>query len=162
MISLFFTLTLTLKFGPFLLCLRDRRSGGVLVFLPVFHSVLLSETLTLLITFEQWVLELWYFTWIFRDKTFLWVPLFFTLWPWPWSLTHFLKACHKKQWVLELWYFTWIFIYVSTIFFYPWPWSLTHFFENFNLANNFWTVSARASLELAIIGGICVSQTHLL
>ena len=25
------------------------------------------------------------------DKTFPWVPLFFTLWPWPWSLTHFLK-----------------------------------------------------------------------
>ena len=30
----------------------DRRSGGIL-FCPVFHSVLLSETLTLLITFEQ-------------------------------------------------------------------------------------------------------------
>ena len=26
------------------------------------------------------------------DKTFPWVPLFFTLWPWPWSLTHFLKT----------------------------------------------------------------------
>ena len=23
------------------------------------------------------------------DKTFPWVPLFFTLWPWPWSLTCF-------------------------------------------------------------------------
>ena len=28
-------------------------------------------------------------TWYFTDKTFLWVALFFTLWPW--SLTHFLK-----------------------------------------------------------------------
>ena len=61
------------------------------------------------------------------------------------------------------------------------------FFENIKLANDFWTVSARAfilhmsiscdkiyllvsrylslwpwpSLELAIIGSICVSQTHL-
>ena len=25
------------------------------------------------------------------DKTFPWVPLFFTLWPWPWSLTHFFE-----------------------------------------------------------------------
>ena len=32
-------------------------------FCPVCHSVFLSETL--LITFEQWLLELWYFTWIF-------------------------------------------------------------------------------------------------
>ena len=74
---------------------------GAYCFCPVCHSVLLSETLTLLITFEQWV-----FMSISRDKTFLWVPLFLTLW--------------------------------------PWPWSLTHFFENFKLANNFWTVSARA------------------
>ena len=114
-----------------------RRSRGIL-FLSFSHSVLLSETL--LVTFEQWVLELWYFTWIFPvirpfhgfhyflpydlhlgvwpffenfnlannfwsvsvtafifhmnipcDKTFPWVPLLFTLWPWPWSLTHFWK-----------------------------------------------------------------------
>ena len=26
------------------------------------------------------------------EKTFLCVPLFFPLWPWPWSLTHFLKT----------------------------------------------------------------------
>ena len=53
--------------------------GGHIVFFPVCHSVLLSETLTLLITFEQWVLELWFFTWIFRDNTFPLVSLFFTL-----------------------------------------------------------------------------------
>ena len=35
-----------------------------ILFLSFCHSVL-SETLTLLITFEQWMLELWYFTWIF-------------------------------------------------------------------------------------------------
>ena len=37
---------------------------GAYCFCPVCHSVILSKTLTLLITFEQWVLELWYFTWV--------------------------------------------------------------------------------------------------
>ena len=49
------------------LCPRDRRSGGILFLscLSSCHSVIFSETLTLLITFEQWMLELWYFTWVF-------------------------------------------------------------------------------------------------
>ena len=38
---------------------------GANCFCPVCHSVILSETLTLLITFEQRVLELRYFTCIF-------------------------------------------------------------------------------------------------
>ena len=81
---------------------------------PVCHSVLLSETLTLLITFEQWVLELWYFTWIFPVirffrgyHCFLSCDLDFG------SLIHFLKTLTLlltfEQQVLELWYFTWIF-----------------------------------------------------
>ena len=44
------------------------KMGGGTLFLSCLsfcHSVLLSETLTLLITFEQSVLKLWYFTWIF-------------------------------------------------------------------------------------------------
>ena len=59
----------------FFLCPRDRRSGGILflsclsfchsVILSFCRSVFLSETLTLLIIFEQWVLELWYFIWVF-------------------------------------------------------------------------------------------------
>ena len=128
----------------------------------------LFKTLTFLVVFEQWGLELWYFTWIFlvtrpfhgnqhflciflgilflsclsfcpplwnfnlantfwtvsaralkvhlsipHAKTFLWVPTFFILWSWPWSLTHFLTTLTLlitfEQWVLELWYFTWIF-----------------------------------------------------
>ena len=48
------------------------------------------------------------------DKSFQYVPLFFTLWPWPWSLTHFLKTwtlqITLEQWVLKLWYFTWVFL----------------------------------------------------
>ena len=117
----------------------DLRLGSILFLscLSFCHSVLLSETSTLLITFEQWVfhisiscdldLGVWPIFWNFNlaknfwtvsaralifhssipcDKTFLWVPLFFTLWTWPLSLTLFLK--------------------------------------NFNHANNLLTVSARA------------------
>ena len=88
------------------------------------------------------------------DKTFQWVPLFFTLWPWPWSLTYFLKILTLlitfEQWVLELQYFTWVFLvirpFVGTIIFYlvTLTWEYDLFFQNFNLANNFWIVSARA------------------
>ena len=115
---------------------------GAYCFCPVCHSVRLSETLTLLITLKQWVLEFCYFIWVFLvirhfhgyhyfltcdldlgvwpslffynfnlaynfstvsaralivhmnipcDNTFPWISLFFPLWPWPWSLTHFWK-----------------------------------------------------------------------
>ena len=50
------------------------------------------------------------------DKTFLWVPFFFTLWLSPWSLTHFLKTLNLlitfEQWVLELWYFIWVYLVI--------------------------------------------------
>ena len=120
------------------------------VITPFCHSVLLSETLTFQITFEQLVLELRYLTWIFPC-----VPLFFTLWPWPWSMTYFLKTLTLlitfEQWVLRLWYFTWIFpvirpFYGYHYFFYPVTLTLKFdtFSENLNLANNFLTMSARA------------------
>ena len=64
----FYPVTLTLEFDPFF------------------------KTLTLLITFEQWVLELWYFTWVFLVIKPFRGYHFFTLWPWPWSSTHFLKT----------------------------------------------------------------------
>ena len=95
--------------------------------------------------------------------------------------------------MLELWYFIWVFLVIKPLRGYHYFGLVTltlefdPFFENFNLAINFWTVSARAlilymsiscrkfflllsiylsmwprpSLELAIIGGKCVSQTHL-
>ena len=49
------------------LCPQYRRSGGILFlsWLSFCHSVLLFKTLMSLITFEQWVLELWNLTWIF-------------------------------------------------------------------------------------------------
>ena len=69
-------------------CVMPPRSkiGGHIVFvlsviLPSFcHSVLLSETLTLLITFEQRVLELWYVTWIFSViRSIIFYPVTLTL-----------------------------------------------------------------------------------
>ena len=43
---------------------RRSKIGGIL-FCPVCDSINLSETLTMLITFEQWELELWYSSWTF-------------------------------------------------------------------------------------------------
>ena len=110
-------------FGFWKLCPRSKIGGILFLSCRSFcHSFLLSETLTLLITFEQWVLKLWYFKWVFFvtrpfhgilcDKNFPWVPLCFTMWLWPWSLTCFLKTLTLlitfEQWVLDLWYFTWV------------------------------------------------------
>ena len=77
----------------------------------------------------------------------------FTLWPWLWSLTDFFKTLTLlitcKQWVLELWYFTPVFLVTrpSRGYQHFWPCILDlvvwPIFENFNLANNIWTVSAR-------------------
>ena len=45
---------------------RSNIGGHIVFVLSVIPSLcLLSENLTLLITFEQWMLELWYFTWVF-------------------------------------------------------------------------------------------------
>ena len=97
-------------FSSFLLCPRDRRSRGILF--SFCHSVLLSETITLLITFEQWVLKLWYFTGIFPVIR----PLSLTMWPWLWSLSHFFKTLTLlitfEQWQLELLYFTLVFLVI--------------------------------------------------
>ena len=75
---------------------------GAYYFCPVCHFL---WNLNLLITFEQWELELWYFKWIFTVIK----PFHGYLY---WS-------CDLELGV--------------------WP-----IFENFNLAYNFWTVSARA------------------
>ena len=93
------------------------------------------KTLTLLITFEQWVVELWYFKWIFRViRPFHGYHYFFTLWRWPWSLTHFLKTLTLlitfKQGVLQLWYFTWIFPVIR-------PFRGYHYFLPFTLTLEF-------------------------
>ena len=89
--------------------------GGHIVFvlsviLSFRYSVILFETLTLLVTFEQWVLELWYFTWIFPVmRHFCWYHYF---WPCDLDLAPYFENFNlaKNFWtVLKLSYFTWIF-----------------------------------------------------
>jgi hypothetical protein len=75
------------------LCLRIERSGAY-SFWPVRPSVCLSVCKTFNIGHIFWMVS--DRTFIFHmcvpyDKTFLLVPNFLTLWPWPWSLTHFSK-----------------------------------------------------------------------
>ena len=94
----------------------------------LFDSVILSssENLTLLITFEQYVLELWYFTWvIIVTRPFRTYQYFFTLWPWPWSLTYFKKTflIIFEQWVLELCFLSRVPLWQGlSVFFTLWPW----------------------------------------
>ena len=86
------------------------------------------------------------------DMIFPWLSLFFTLWPWPWSMTHFLETLTWlttfEQWVLELWYVTWVFLVIRPFwrfhYFLPCDLDFDPFLKNFNLAFNFWTVNARA------------------
>ena len=100
--------------------------------------------------------EIWYFTWVFPVRRPFSGYHFFTLWPWPLSLTYFLKTLTLlitfEQWVPQLWYFTWVFLVIRPFsgyhFFYPVTLSFEFdlLFKNFKLAYNFWIVSARASI----------------
>ena len=95
-----------------ILCPRDRRSEAN-CFCPVCHSVL-PPNWNFNLAYNLWTVSaraLIFHMNIPCDKTFLCVPLFFTLWPWP--LTLFLKTLTLlitcEQWVIELWYFKWVF-----------------------------------------------------
>ena len=105
------------------------------------------------------MLELWHFTWVYLSVgTIIFCPVTLTLEFDPFfenvNLVINLWTVSTEQWVLELGYFTWVFIVLN-------PFRGCHYFlhcdldlgvwpifvENFNLANNFWTVSARALLN---------------
>ena len=115
----------TLKSICLILCpeIEDRRAY---CFCPVCHSVILSETLTLLITFEQWMLELWYFTWLslvirpFRGYHYF-LPGDLDLGVWP-ILKKSTLLITIEQWVLELWYFTWVFLVIRPFCGYHFIW----------------------------------------
>ena len=70
---------------------------GAYCFCPIFHSVILLFCPPLWnfnLANNFWTVSaraLIFHMYISYDKTFPWVPLFFTLWFWPWSLTHFLN-----------------------------------------------------------------------
>ena len=108
------------------LCPRNRRSGGILICKSFLTNSFWTVSDRALIFHMS----------ISCDKTFPCVPLCFNLWPWPWSLTHFLKTLTLlitfEQWVLELWFpcvttFLWVPLFLFTLW--PWPWSLTHFLK---------------------------------
>ena len=89
------------------------------------------------------------------DKTFLSIPKFLTLWPWPWLLTYFWKnltlAITFEPKEVGLSYFTFVFLVAR-----PFCWNqnfLPHdldldfwptFEKKLNLDHNFWTKSDRA------------------
>jgi hypothetical protein len=71
------------------------------------------KTLTIHISFDWYVLELWYFTWVFVvTRWFQWVRTGLILWTWPLCLTYLLNtltlAVSFKWYVLGFWYFTWM------------------------------------------------------
>ena len=84
------------------------------------------------------------------DKIFLWVPLFLTMWPWPGSLTHFLKQRFTitllitfEMWVLELWYFSWVFLVIR-------PFSGYLYFWPFDLDLGVWPLFEKKTLTLLV------------
>ena len=102
---------------------RDQRSRDILFLSYVCHSVILSFCPPLwnyYLAYNFWTVSaraLIFHMSIPCDKTFPWVPLFFTLWPWTWRMTYILKTLTLlitfDQWVLELWYFTWVLLWLN-------------------------------------------------
>ena len=88
------------------------------------------------------------------DKKFLKVPLFFTMWPWPWSLTYFKKNFNLANdfWTVNarvlifhmsipcVKTFSWVSIFLHCDL----DLEFDPFFQKFYLAYIFWTVNARA------------------
>ena len=131
---IFYPVTLNLEFDPFFenfnlannfWTVRTRALIFACVFLVIrpfsgyhyfFHPMTLTFDFDLLFLNFNFAYNFWIVSaraLIFHmsipcDKTFQWVQLFFTLWPWTWSLTHFLKILTLliifEQCGLELWY----------------------------------------------------------
>ena len=92
-------------------CPQDWRSGGIL-FLSclsfcnsVWNFSFTNNFSTIPVSARALIITMS----ILWDKTFLWVPIFFTLWPWPWSLTYFLENFNLAKTFEQLLYFTWVF-----------------------------------------------------
>jgi hypothetical protein len=90
------------------------------------------------------------------DKSFQWVPISLTLWPWTLCLIYLLKtlslAISFECYTLEFWYFTWVFVVTKPFRGYqqvrPWPLWLTDLQKNFNLGYKFWMVCTKTLILL--------------
>ena len=95
-----------------------RPSADTIIFYPVtltldFDQFFENFNLANNFCFKQWVLEIWYSTWIFPVirpfrgyHYFSPCDLYLGVWPFFETLTLLITF---EQWVLEIWYFTWIF-----------------------------------------------------
>ena len=86
------------------------------------------KTLTLQITFEQRVLELWYFTWVFlviRRGYHYFLPYDLDLGVWPSLKKNLTLLIMFGKWVLELWYCTYENFPWVSLFLCP-PWKRGH------------------------------------
>jgi hypothetical protein len=95
------------------------------------------------------------------DRTFLLEPHFFTLWPWPWSLTHFSKSLTLAisfEWqVIGLSYLICVFLMMRPFYWYQFCFDLVTltlkfdaFFFNFNFGHIFWMVSDRVVFHMHV------------
>ena len=95
---------------------RSKTGGILFLSCPYFcNSVILFSSLKLQsITFEQRVLELSYFTWVFLVIRPLFFPCDLDLRVWPifWKKTTLTLLMTLEQWVLELRYFTLVFFVI--------------------------------------------------
>ena len=105
-----------------------------------------SETLTLLITFEQWVLNYWYFTWVcLVTGPFCGWPCNLGVWP-TFENFNLVKYLTFEQWMIEFSYFTQVTrSFCGYQHFYPVTSTLGFHLlsKHCNLVNNFSTEKAR-------------------
>ena len=126
------------------------------VILSFCYSVNLSKTETLLITIEQWKLELWYFTWVFmRGEHSMGTNIvyFITLTLASAGLYEYFNLVNNI-WVREIGYFTSIFLvlHVRSLCWYLifWPSHLTNL-KKIDINHKFWSLNDKFIKTLHIV-----------
>ena len=120
--------------------MRQDLSVGTISFdlVTLEFDLLFKKTLRLLITFEQWDLELWCFTWVPTIVTLtLEFDLLFENFNNIWIVCA--KALIFHMSIFSIKTFLWVPTFLTL-----WPWSSGLHFEYFDPVNKIWIVSARA------------------